>query len=545
MKIKALLLLLAAAFALSSCTKRKPEEIDYAPNSPCNPYPADSSTNIDHTTLDVTLSWRAYDRNTDDVLTYEVFFDTLNPPVTSIASGLTSPSIFVDSLSYNTTYYWKVFATDQEGATTASPVWRFTTLPHANSAPSVPSYLYPVDNAAWQYPTLNFGWNCTDPQGSSDTLRYDLYLGVTQQPPLIPFNNDFTLFRDVSGLNYTTTYYWKVIVHDNHGAYTSGPLYSLVTRDSPWFYKKEMPSPRYGFGTGVVNGKIYVIGGTDGVSYFNEVLEYDPLLDTWTRKADMPSPRSGLAVTVWNGKIYALGGINSDDILDKNEAYDPSLNVWASLAPAPEPHYEITAHAIDGKIFMLGGVFTYEGTFGGVFEYDIASDSWWDTLFIGYDTVWTDTTFTIVDSVIVDSSYTQVKTLLPNYNRHNCSALYNGLIYVMGGADMDGVLLPTTDIYHPLTNTWSSARAMIGTANYPAAVVANGFIYVLGGYDEIYSKRVRKYDPLAGTWQVRCDLMTGRSSLGAAFVNDRIYAIGGVALLPLSSVEEYRIELDP
>ena len=87
MKLKTLLLLLAVILALSSCTKRKPEEIDYAPNSPCDPYPADSATNINHTTLDVTLNWRAYDRNTGDVLIHEVYFDTLNPPMASIASG--------------------------------------------------------------------------------------------------------------------------------------------------------------------------------------------------------------------------------------------------------------------------------------------------------------------------------------------------------------------------------------------------------------------------------------------------------------------------
>jgi len=301
-------LLAGLALVLFSCTKRKPEEVDYAPNSPWDPYPPDSSTNIDHTTLDVTLRWTATDPNSGDVLTYAIYFDTLNPPLTQIASGLASPNYFVDSLSYSTTYYWNLYITDDAGVTTSGPVWRFTTLPHANTAPSVPTYFYPSDNASWQYPTLNFGWNCTDPEGSSDTLHYDLYLGVSPQPPLVPFKNDLTINREVSGLNYTTTYSWKIVARDNHYAYTSGPIYSFTTRDCPWFYKQELPSPRYGFGTAVVNGKIYVIGGTDSMNYLSEVLEYDPLLDTWTRKADMPTPRSNLAVTVWGNKIYAIGG---------------------------------------------------------------------------------------------------------------------------------------------------------------------------------------------------------------------------------------------
>ena len=86
---------------------------------------------------------------------------------------------------------------------------------------------------------------------------------------------------------------------------------------------------------------------------------------------------------------------------------------------------------------------------------------------------------------------------------------------------------------------------MIGPVSASAAIVANEFIYVIGGYDGSASKRVRKYDPLADTWLIRCDLQTGRSLLGAAFINNRIYAVGGVALFPLSTVEEYQMELDP
>ena len=532
MRLKMLLLLLASIISLASCTKRKPEEIDYAPNSPWNPYPPDSATNVEHTTLDVTLSWAASDPNSGDVLTYTIYLDTLNPPLTSIASGLTSPSFPLTGLSYNTTYYWNLYITDDQGVTTSGPVWRFTTLPHANSAPTVPSYLYPVANAPGLYPTLNFGWNCTDPEGSSDTLLYDLYLGVSPQPPLTPVRNDSVMVREITGLEYATTYYWKVVVHDNHYAYASGPVYAFTTRDCPWFYKRELPSPRYGFGTAVVNGKIYVIGGTDGANYMNEVLEYDPLWDTWTRKADMPTARSDLAVTAWNNKIYAIGGKSSFDIFDKNEVYDPSSDTWTNLAPEPSASYGITAHAVNGKILVLGGKHVSEiyglRYFGGVVEYNIATDAWWDTTYyrIFYDSL-------NVDSIIwIDTIYSQVKSLLPNANCNNCSAVYNNLIYVMGGAGLTGLLLPTMDVYHPANNTWSTASNMLGPANFPAATVANGFIYVIGGYSLGYLRRVRKYDPATNTWAVRGDMQEYRASFGAAFVNDCIYAIGGTGMFP-------------
>ena len=535
--------ILLAGLALASCTKRKPEEIDYAPNSPCNPYPADSSGNINHTTLDVTLSWSAYDRNTEDVLTYEVYFDTLNPPMTSIASGLTSPSCFVDSLSYNTTYYWKVFATDQEGTTTASIVWRFTTLPHANSAPTVPSYLYPVDNAAWQYPTLGFGVNSTDPEGSSDSLYYDLYLGVTSQPHLTLFRNDPASSWEFTGLNYATTYYWKVVARDNHYAYSSGPLYSFTTRDCPWFYKKELPSPRYGFGTAVVNGRIYVIGGSEGVNSLAEVLEYDPLPDTWTRKADMPTPRRDLAVTVWDNKIYALGGVAGDSKFKNNEVYDPLTDTWDSLAPAPGAFTWSTANAVNGKIYFIGGSLSMGYISTGIFEYNTATGAWWDTTYykIYADTISLDSIVVYVDTIRASS-----KSTLPERKLFHCSSVCNDMIYVIGGSTAECTFPPAVGVYNPATNMWSTGRDMIGPVSAPAAAVASGYIYVIGGYDGgTSSKRVRRYDPFSDTWAIRSDLQKERSFFGAAVINNRIYAIGGVSPTPIATVEEYQLDLDP
>ena len=541
MKIKILLLIMTVALFLFSCTKRKPEEVDYAPNSPYNPYPPDSATNVEHTTLDVTLSWTATDPNAGDVLTYDLYFDTLNPPLTKIASGLSSPSYFMTNLRYNNTYYWKLYITDDKGVITSGPVWQFTTLPHANTAPNIPTYLYPSDNATWQYPTLNFGWNGTDPDWG-DTIYYALYLGNTPVPPALCSPGYTGTCYEQTGLAYATKYYWKVLVRDNHWAVTEGPLYSFTTRDCPWFYKREMPSPRYGFGTAVVNNKIYVIGGNYGLNYLNEVLEYDPLLDTWVRKADMPTARSGLAVAVWDNKIYAIGGRVHDAIYNNNEVYDLLLDTWSSRTPlpilkdyftgAPIPNDKITsAYAIKGRIY----------TVGPIMEYNISTDDWWDTTyyFPVYDSLY-------VDSIIgIDTFNTPVKSYLHGADLYHCSAVYNNLIYVMGGSDSYANLLSRVDVYHPGTNSWTGASNMIGPANNSAATIANGFIYVIGGYDGTYSKRVRKYDPVSNTWAIRSDLQTGRSLLGAAFVEGFIYAIGGISTFPLATVEEYHLDLDP
>jgi len=530
------LILAFLCFLAASCTKRQPEEVEYAPNAPNSPYPPAGATNIDHTTTDVTLSWQCSDKD-GGVLYYDVYLDTLNPPSALTASGLTAASYFVASLSYNTTYYWKVFAKDEQGVITSGPVWSFTTLPHYNYAPNVPVYLAPSDGAPGEYPTLYFRWTCSDPT-ADDTLYYNFYLGNSAELPAVEQLYFQQNYVEKTGLDYDTKYYWKVVVRDNHWALTEGPVHSFTTRPSPWFYRQEMPSPRYGFGTAVVNNKIYIIGGTNGLTWLNEVLEYDPLLDTWTRKADMPTPRSNLAVAVWDNKIYALGGWFFNVVYNRNEMYDPLLDTWSSLPPMPiaeEGATNITsAQAVQGKIYTLGPVL----------QYNTSTNDWWTDTLVRYDTVWTDTTWTVFDTVIVDTSYQYIKSTLPSDNSCHCSVVYNNLIYVMGG-NHGPKPLSAVDVYHPATNLWTSASDMIGAANYSAATVANGFIYVLGGYDGTFSQRVSKYDPGADAWYIRSDMQTGRSCLGAAFLNNHIYAIGGINSFPLATVEEYQLDLDP
>jgi hypothetical protein len=77
-----------------------------------------------------------------------------------------------------------------------------------------------------------------------------------------------------------------------------------------WTPKAPMPTPRYGLGTGVVNGVIYAVGGYGCCSFVGTMEAYDPASDTWATKASMPTPRHVLSVSVVNGILYAVGGLD-------------------------------------------------------------------------------------------------------------------------------------------------------------------------------------------------------------------------------------------
>jgi len=74
-----------------------------------------------------------------------------------------------------------------------------------------------------------------------------------------------------------------------------------------------MPTPRVQMITSAVNGMIFTIGGisefTGTATFYAKVEVYDPATDTWDDNfTAMPTPRYGLTDGVVNGKIYAIGG---------------------------------------------------------------------------------------------------------------------------------------------------------------------------------------------------------------------------------------------
>ncbi len=108
-----------------------------------------------------------------------------------------------------------------------------------------------------------------------------------------------------------------------------------------WTKKTDMPTPRFGQTADVIDGKIYVIGGTHAdVVGFTTVEVYDPLTDTWTKKADMPTKRQSLSTSVVNGKIYAIGGtraMGGGSRLSTVEEYIPG-----ELQPEEQPGFPVS-----------------------------------------------------------------------------------------------------------------------------------------------------------------------------------------------------------
>jgi hypothetical protein len=116
-----------------------------------------------------------------------------------------------------------------------------------------------------------------------------------------------------------------------------------------WTAIASMGIGRMNLAAATLNGKIYAVGGEyrhtghefddDFFVTINSAEAYDPTTNTWTAIAPMGTRRMNLAATTLNGKIYAVGGDdgvyvqpNIPHILNTTEAYDPTTNTWTAIA---------------------------------------------------------------------------------------------------------------------------------------------------------------------------------------------------------------------
>jgi N-acetylneuraminic acid mutarotase len=138
------------------------------------------------------------------------------------------------------------------------------------------------------------------------------------------------------------------------------------------------------------------------------------------------------------------------------------------------------------------------------------------------------------------------KSEMPTARILACSAVVDGRIYVIGGAEMFlGRPFSEVEEYDPATDAWERKADMSEGRSACSASAVNGKIYVVGGgmWDRIAVSRVEEYDPATDSWKTKADMPTARSLLSTSVVNGKIYAIGGLvepsAFSILSAAEEY------
>src|SRR5215468_10627829 len=101
------------------------------------------------------------------------------------------------------------------------------------------------------------------------------------------------------------------------------PMISQQTRGARW-----LPCHRrcgcQGFGA--IHGKLYVAGGSDGVTPLNTLYIYDTRSNTWTTGANLPGAAEAPGSAVLHNQLYLFGG---SPMAVLTQIYDPFSNTWS------------------------------------------------------------------------------------------------------------------------------------------------------------------------------------------------------------------------
>jgi N-acetylneuraminic acid mutarotase len=137
-----------------------------------------------------------------------------------------------------------------------------------------------------------------------------------------------------------------------------------------------MPSPRARLAVAAVNGLVYAIGGDTGGQVSGAVEVYDPAQNLWQVRAFKPTPVSNVNAAMVNGLLYVPGGtVAGGQPTAAMEAYDPVEDKWAARSPLPVPLCAYAMATLDDRIYVFGG---WDGMkySRAVYIYEPDRDSW-------------------------------------------------------------------------------------------------------------------------------------------------------------------------
>lgn len=170
------------------------------PAAPDLSLPANGATGIG---LSPTLSWNASAGAT--AYAVQVATDAGFTTIISSKTGVTSTSTSITGLNANTTYYWRVNASNGGGSSSWSTAFSFTTV--AVVIPGVPSQVYPADGATGVAVPVRFSWN-----SAASAVSYNLQVSLYSDFHLTSANKSgiTTTTVNVGGLKKNTRYYWRI-----------------------------------------------------------------------------------------------------------------------------------------------------------------------------------------------------------------------------------------------------------------------------------------------------------------------------------------------
>jgi N-acetylneuraminic acid mutarotase len=133
--------------------------------------------------------------------------------------------------------------------------------------------------------------------------------------------------------------------------------------ENMWELGKPLQEARQGVQVAVVDGNLYAIGGAydhrKGFMLSSSFERCDPESGTWESLPDLPVPVLAPGVAVIEGKIFIIGGSTikgeSQEASDKVYVFDTNRNRWGTASPLPKEIQFPGVAFIGDRIYVIGG----------------------------------------------------------------------------------------------------------------------------------------------------------------------------------------------
>ncbi|KAJ0710744.1 putative F-box domain, kelch-type beta propeller, F-box-like domain superfamily [Helianthus annuus] len=146
-----------------------------------------------------------------------------------------------------------------------------------------------------------------------------------------------------------------------------------------------------------VDGCLYMLGGVSGCSSLTSVWKYDPVSNSWIAANPMSVGRAYFETGVLNNKLFVVGGISfsrvggdnlySETPLQSAEVFDPEIGLWSDIPSMPCSKANPTAFLEGSHDLVRIGLASYRGklyvpqrfsSVGGGEVYDPETNLWMD-----------------------------------------------------------------------------------------------------------------------------------------------------------------------